>query len=344
MRIRTYYLLLCLPTLGVPSHLLSQEAMYVYNQGTCQAFDIRHVESVDITEEKVEILPLAATYNIADLDSITFSGTLDESTPIGWWGDMQNGGSAYYDTANCAETPDMMFDFEDSLCTSALYYPMMTMPSDSRRRVGKKWRYVKNTLTRRHKFQIHLNDVPPLNTEADTDDDGHSFFDLSSLLSHAPSSEIQQVVNYWYHPKASAPLPSAPVFGEMNTKHYELGCFRVPQYQVTVYDGDAPIECTIRFEIGYGFLPLPDYQILGDSIILKYPNKSKADEAFSQMDTQSEYPIYFGHWENIIVISEFYQESPMTFEEIMRWVVRFDLDLCKPIYIREENPEEEMEE
>jgi hypothetical protein len=174
-----HYLLLSLTSLLQPLHLSAQKAMYVYGQGTCQAFDIRNVDSVEVSGGKVEI-SLAATYDARDVDSISFIAPRGNVVPRGWWGDMQNGQASCYYTDGGDGLPDMLFDIEDSLCTSALYYPSASqpMPSASVRRVGRKWRYVKNTLTRRHKFQLQLNGMPPLSSGPDTDSDGRGYYDI----------------------------------------------------------------------------------------------------------------------------------------------------------------------
>jgi hypothetical protein len=294
------------------------------------------VDSVEVSGGKVEI-SLAATYDARDVDSISFIAPRGNVVPRGWWGDMQNGQASCYYTDGGDGLPDMLFDIEDSLCTSALYYPSASQPMNSAsvRRVGRKWRYVKNTLTRRHKFQLQLNGMPPLSSGPDTDSDGRGYYDLSGLLDAVSSSDIQCAFNYWYRPSASAPLPSEPVFGKINTDHV-----RTPQYEVVLYNGDAPINCTVTFEPLYPYYPF-DSIIVSDTISLTFPDPSMAEEAFRLVDNYTDNTTAFSRFKNTILITEYYFESPMTYEEVKRRLVRFDLDLCRPIYLPEEDDDEE---
>ena len=51
------------------------------------------------------------------------------------------------------------------------------------------------------------------------------------------------------------------------------------------------------------------------------------------MDTEADESTQFFITDNTIYIVE---EFEATIDDVMRWLIRFDLDVCKPIYIREE--------
>ena len=186
MRLITIFLL-CFLISCLSIRTEAQEAIYVYGQGACNAVDIRNVVEIKMTEEVVDIA-IGVNYRYIDVDSITFSEPKVDYGRIGWWGTpVDSFVSCYYQSFG-KEYPDMSFETADGICTSAFYY----LPDDeplfqSRRRVGRKWRYVKNTLSGRRKFQIHQRHTESDNTKID--DNGRIFLDLSKQFYDCTSIE-----------------------------------------------------------------------------------------------------------------------------------------------------------
>ena len=64
-----------------------------------------------------------------------------------------------------------------------------------------------------------------------------------------------------------------------------------------------------------------------------FPDHLLAEEEFELMDNEIDESTRYFITDNIIYIVE---EFEATIDDVMRWLIRFDLDVCKPIYIREE--------
>ena len=204
MRFITIFLL-CFLMSGLSIRTEGQEAIYVYGQGACNAVDIRNVDEIKMTGEVVDIA-IGVNYRCIDVDSITFSAPQVDYGRIGWWGSPVDSLVSCYYQSFSKECPDMSFETADSICTSAFYY----LPDDeplfqSRRRVGRKWRYVKNTLSGRRKFQIRQQHADSDHTKMD--DNGRIYLDLSKQFYDCPFSEAQKAVNFWYHPQDTTIMP-----------------------------------------------------------------------------------------------------------------------------------------
>ena len=64
-----------------------------------------------------------------------------------------------------------------------------------------------------------------------------------------------------------------------------------------------------------------------------FPNHLLVEEEFELMDIETDgFTKYFISDNTIYSIEEF----EATIDDVLRWLIRFDLDVCKPIYIREE--------
>ena len=64
-----------------------------------------------------------------------------------------------------------------------------------------------------------------------------------------------------------------------------------------------------------------------------FPNHLLVEEEFELMDIETDgFTKYFISDNTIYIIEEF----EATIDDVLRWLIRFDLDVCKPIYIREE--------
>ena len=64
-----------------------------------------------------------------------------------------------------------------------------------------------------------------------------------------------------------------------------------------------------------------------------FPTHLLAEEEFELMDNETDESTRFFISDNTIYIVE---EFEATIDDVMRGLIRFDLDVCKPIYIREE--------
>jgi hypothetical protein len=243
---------------------------------------------------------------------------------IGWWGSPTDGSSACYYQSFHLGNPDMTFEATDSVCTSAFYYlPDEDSMLQSRRRVGRKWRYVKNTLSGRRKFQIYQQHVDSHDTKMD--ENGRIHVDLSNQFCNRPILEARKAVNFWYHPQDTAIMPKKPLFGTLERNFYDRS--ELVNYDVPLYGIDDNIHCHI------GFWKDDDGIVRGDSMTIVFPNHLLAEEEFELMDNETDESTRFFISDNTIYIVE---EFEATIDDVMRWLIRFDLDVCKPIYIREE--------
>lgn len=325
MRFTTVFLL-CFPLSGLCVYTEAQEALYVYGQGSCNAVDMQNVNEVRMTEDVVD-MAIGVNYRYIDIDSITFSEPEVDYGRVGWWGSAANGLSACYYQSFCKDFPDMTFEAADSICTKAFYF-LQDEDSllQSRRKVGRKWRYVKNTLSGRHKFQIyeqHAEHADGDNTKMD--DNGRIYLDLSNQFYGCPVLEARKAVNCWYHRQDTAIVPSAPLFGtvERNVD----GRRESVRYEVPMYGIDETICCKISFWSDI------DGIVRGDSMTIVFPDRLLAEEAFELTDAEEdEFTSVFISGNLVCVVEKF----EATIDDVMRWLVRFDIDVCKPVYIRDE--------
>lgn len=322
MRLITIFLL-CFPLSGLSIHTEAQEALYVFGHGTCNAVDIQNVNEMRMTDELVDIA-IGVNYRSTDIDSITFREPEVDYGRIGWWGSPADGPSACYYQSFRKDFPDMTFEAADSICTSVFYYlPDEESSFQSRRRVGRKWRYVKNTLSGRHKFQIHQQHTDSDHTKMD--ENGRIYLDLSNQFCNRPIIEARKAVNSWYHPQDTTIMPKAPLFGSLERNDYERS--RFVHYEVPLYGINDSIHCHI------GFWTNENGIVRGDSMAIVFPNNLLAEEEFELMDAEDdEFTKIFISDNTIYIVEEF----EATIDDVMRWLIRFDLDVCKPIYIREE--------
>lgn len=322
MRLITIFLL-CIPLLGLSIQAEAQEAIFVYGKGACTAVDIQNVNEIKMTEDVVDI-SLGVYYKCTDVDSITFREPKVDYGCIGWWGSPADGSSACYYQSFHLGNPDITFEATDSVCTSAFYYlPDEDSMLQSRRRVGRKWRYVKNTLSGRRKFQIHQQHSDSHDTQMDGN--GRIHVDLSNQFCNRPILEARKAVNFWYHPQDTAIMPKKPLFGTLERNFYD--CSELVNYDVPLYGIDDNIHCHI------GFWKDDDGIVRGDSMTIVFPNHLLAEEEFELMDNETDEFTHCFISDNTIYIVEKFEA---TIDDVMRWLIRFDLDVCKPIYIREE--------
>ena len=322
MRFITIFLF-CFPLSGLSINTEAQEALYVFGHGTCTAVDIQNVNEIRMTEDVVDIA-IGVSYRRIDVDSITFREPEVNYGRIGWWGSFASGPSACYYQSFNKDFPDMTFEAIDSICTSAFYYlPDEVSSFQSRRRVGRKWRYVKNTLSGRRKFQIYQQHSDIDDTQMDGN--GRIRLNLSNQFCNRPIMEARKAVNFWYHPQDTAIMPKKPLFGTLERNFYDRS--ELVNYDVPLYGIDDNIHCHIDFWKD------DDGIVRGDSMTIVFPNHLLAEEEFELMDNETdEFTHYFISDNTICIVEKF----EATIDDVMRWLIRFDLDVCKPIYICEE--------
>ena len=322
MRLITIFLL-CFPLFGLSIQTEAQETLYVYGKGSCNAVDAHNVDGIKITEEIVDIA-IGVNYRCIDIDSITFCEPEIEYGRIGWWGSPADGPSACYYQSFRKDYPDMTFEATDSICTSAFYYLPDEEPLfQSLRRVGRKWRYVTNTLSGRRKFQILQQHADSNHTKMD--DNGRIYLDQSKQFYDCPVLEARKAVNFWYHPQDTANIPEAPLFGILERN--DCNSSEYIHYDVPLYGIDNSIRCHIDFWADYEGI------VRGDTMKIVFSSHLLAEEEFKNMDTEEdEFTRFFISDKTIYIVEDF----EATIDDVMRWLTRFDLDVCKPIYIREE--------
>lgn len=305
----------------------AQEALYVYGQGVCNAVDLHNIDEIRVTEDTVDI-SMGVRYRCADVDSITFRESNAPTGRIGWWGDTSDGSSACYYQSFQKDFPDMVFEASDGICTSAFYYlPNDDSPSSApaRHRVGRKWRYVKNTLSRRRKFLIHHATANEGLGATKMDDDGRIYMDMSDLFRSVPTAEAKKAVNLWYHPQDTTVMPKAPLFGTIERQY--IGKSQLIRYDVPMKGVSDSIRCVITFQTDY------DGMVRGDSMAISFPDYISAENEFELLPTDDDDSTLSYIIGNTIYIIE---EFEATINDVMRWLIRFDTDACKPAYIPEE--------
>lgn len=317
--------LLCLLAFGCAVQSEAQEALYVYSQGECNAVDIHNVEVINVTGDVVDIA-IGVSYCQADVDSITFRKPSTETGRIGWWGNLIEGHSACYYQSFSKDFPDMTFETSGGLCTAAtLFLPTDAfLPFSPLRKVGRKWRYVKNTLSGRRKLQLHLTPTSDIHYPDDSTF-ARPDIDMTNWFRHCPTQEIRKAVNLWYHPEDTANIPTAPLFGTVEKS--KNGQAEHVAYNVPLIDYADSISFRIGFQADSTGI------VKSDTLQIVFPDSLTAKQEYEMMDTRNDDHTQFVLQDNIISIVETF-EAPIA--DVMRWLVRFDVDVCRPVYIREE--------
>ena len=299
-----------------------QDIMLLHVDGQTIAVDTHNVDSVTVTHDSISIRSMTVPYQVK-ADSITFASWPYDALRVGWWGDIYEGESFFHYKMNPDNIPQAELLSSDSICqTVDINVPNQFFVDLEEKKVGRKWRYVKNTLTGRRQFTLSTSSSMPfgkftINNKKLQDAD-YSQVGLTSILGLHKSNEVSQVLNYWYNPTYAMQLPPSPVFGRTL-----YGIW----YYIKMGEQDSiSIEVVLR-ENPYNDL------IVGDSIIITFPDKTEAKNHFEMMDTHNDEFTNYVLFDNVIVIVENFSA---TIEEVRRWLVRFDLDLCCPMFIEEE--------
>ena len=294
-----------------------KESMLLYCQGQTMAADIRNIDSIQFNHTKMALTSLTVPYLI-QIDSISFASHTDNSLRIGWWGDIFQGKSFFFHQINADNIPQAELTSADSICTSVAINNL-ALPNSNPKHVGKKWRYVRNTLTGRKKVYLSTSMYFPYEESSIkcTENGLYNQFNLTPIFNTLEAKTVCKVVNYWYHPTDMSPLPQAPVFGSLLDND---------NYIIRLNEQDT----TFIYIHLYRDI---NNKIVGDSMIISYPNELEAKEHYEMMDTDSDELTTFLLSDNEIIVFERFQATE---EEVRRWLTRFDLELCKPLFIDEE--------
>lgn len=301
----------------------AQRIMYVYEQSGCKGYDVDNVETVTINADTV-VVGNDGVYAGAEIDSITFVRPSTDFIRMGWWGNVANGLSTYNCQSNQTGQPLLEMTSSDGICDSAFYYFPTTAETMARgpRKVGTKWRYVRNTLTGRRQMQLavlHEEDLSLFTTLGFGTDSAYTRLDLSTLLKDKASSDVKRMVTYWHRPSAMLLEPAGVVIGRYQYYSYS-GVYQTVTYQDS-------ITCKLYFNID------DTGMVTGDSIILQFRSSADAHAQFEQMDTHNDEYTTFELWNDAICIRENFEA---TLDEVKHWLTRFDFEMAQPIILRRE--------
>ena len=312
-----------------------KEIIYVLHQGKWMAADIHNIDTLAFENGK---LKLNSRGNICrtSFDSLVFTPPAKPATPIGWWGDIHHGTSKGYFHNDDSLHADVEMNASDSICQSAFILiddSIMTGLDTTPQKVGRKWRYTKGTLTRRRQFSFCSSSYMPYGKAKNEDpvDSGDTYkeIDFSLLFNNHRTDETCQVFNIWFQPEEEHSAPTKPVFGTFynslysETEYYDFEeCANA--YNLTLEDN---ISISIRLEMQ------DEKTVTGDTMSIVFNNAEEAFEEFMQMDTHGDGYTNFFLAENVITIVEHFNA---TYQEVVAWLTRFDIDLCKPLFLRDE--------
>ena len=292
--------------------------MLLHSQGQTMAVDIQNIDSIQFNQKTMALTSLTVPYRI-QIDSVSFATNTDNySLHIGWWGDIYQGESFFFHHINTDNVPQAELRSADSICTSVT----VNSPAQSNgspKRVGKKWRYVRNTLTGRKKVYLTTSMYFPYGESriSCTNNGSYNQFELKPIFNSLESNTVCKVVNYWYHPTDMSPLPQTPVFGSiLDNDNYSIMMNEQDSTFIWIY-----LERDVN------------NVIVRDSTIISYPNEMEAKTHYEMMDSDDDEFTTASLCGNRIVVVEHFQATE---EEVRRWLTRFDLELCRPLFIDEE--------
>ena len=145
--------------------------------------------------------------------------------------------------------------------------------------------------------------------------EGFKPFDMSQMFVGKPSRVASLSMNYWHLPSAVTTMPSEPVFGHFDGQHYEL----------PLVDDSL----TVLIDLFQNY----DGTVMCDTMKLVFASDTAAYEAFKQMEVTDGDDISLFYYSDTIYIIE---QFTATIDEVKRWLVRFDLDLYKPLFLRDD--------
>ena len=295
----------------------AQQAICVHGQQGCQLFDIQNIEEMGVCHDTLSA-NVAALQLTVPFDSISFSDASMAGMRVGWWGDLAEGSSSCYYWPDSTNVPNVEMTAEGGLSTSVLALVRHDR-SQEPRRVGRKWRYTTSTLTGRHRFRLTCFDASCYEhyslCEACDATEGFKPFDMSQMFVGKPSRVASLSMNYWHLPSAVTTMPSEPVFGHFDGQHYEL----------PLVDDSL----TVLIDLFQNY----DGTVMCDTMKLVFASDTMACEAFKQLELTGGDDISLFYYSDTIYIIE---QFTATIDEVKRWLVRFDLDLYKPLFLRDD--------
>ena len=293
----------------------AQQAICVHGQQGCQLFDIQNIEEMGVCHDTLSA-NVAALQLTVPFDSISFSDASVTGMRVGWWGDLAEGSSSCYYWPDSTNVPNVEMTAEGGLSTSVMALVRHDR-SQNPRRVGRKWRYTTGTLTGRHRFRLSCFDASCYEhyTMCELDVDDRNLFDMSQMFMGKPSRVASLSMNYWHLPSAVTTMPSEPVFGHFDGQHYELPLV------------DDSLTVLVDLSLNY------DGTVMCDTMKLVFASDTAAYEAFKQMEVTDGDDISLFYYSDTIYIIE---QFTATIDEVKRWLVRFDLDLYKPLFLRDD--------
>lgn len=321
-RFLTFLAMLLLPEAG--GGLYAQDVVYLHCEGKCHAYDSRNVTMTTSGTNDIVMVSGGVSFH-EPADSVTFLHTAKPHVNMGWWGDLREGYSKAYFSSHQYLEPDVDMLCADGICQeancniaiSASAYPDSL---DNLLKAGRKWRYVKNTLGGKGTFRfsqdlepveicpIHVGaaDVPQVDLLL-------LHVNLSKDLSQLSSEDARHVLNYWYAQQLCIDFPARPVFGRINEEwRYEQDLSDSMTVSV-VFDNPSRVTC--------------------DTIRISYPDEERALRDYESMLATDNGGLIIRLEDNEIVIVENFDAVPM--EEAMRWLVRFDMDIRRPLLFEE---------
>ena len=307
----------------MPTPMQAQKAMFVHTASGWLAHDANNIDQMFVSADTVSI-ETDAVYLRTDIDSIVFTEPSDAFRHVGWWGNLAGGHAVCYH-GQASDEPCIETWATDSICLKA-YCADSPMAAASRgpRKVGGKWRYVRGTLSGQHKLCSHAYDYTPYGGfDLAYNGEGKTFIDLSPLLKQRPMNEVRRAVNFWYQPTIQSQMPLAPLFGQCE------------------YDGDGLFLSHAMTLPGDSvtILVKPVYEwkddqllVVGDSMTISYKTDWMVARDFEEFSHAASKSLRIGlHGNSITVVETF---EPVAPEEVRRWLVRYDLDMHRPVFIR----------
>ncbi len=327
----------------------AQEVMFIHSGQQCVALDIQNIGEVVVNQDSL-VADVSNYYYSALADSVTFGNFVIadsdslrqdnwQAVPMraGWWGGTDDHLQTCYYHPNADDMPDIQLTVDDNRCTMAeCFFPESymedTLSFPAPRKVGTKWRYVKGTLTGRHKFHLACYDNQPFMGHDVVEEDvspgstadgpagsiaRYLRVTLHDMFEGKTIADVRQALNYWYRPSATRQLPATPLFGTSEGDYYEQ---RMPNDSIRVR--------LVLFT--YGDSPV---MVGGDTLTITFADEETARLQFEQIGIENDDSIVCAHSGDTIYIAEFFQA---TLDEVRQWLVRFDLELRKPLFIREE--------
>lgn len=297
----------------------AQEVIHVSGQQGCQLLEIRNVK-----EMQVEPGTLMADFGSLRLeipfDSITFVDANHKGVRWGWWGDIDDDWSACYYCPDSTNVPDVKLSSSNGTCNTVIGY-VRNSPNRNLlpRKVGGKWRYTIGTLTGRHRFRVSCYNPTCFEHYSIFEGEDYADYmdvDMSVMFEGKPSLTVAKVLDYWYLPSNTQEKPERPVFGD----------FDGWQYEVPLVDDSLTVVV--------GLTPGCQDDIVGDTLKLVFGNSFDAQRTYSEMETTNEADLKVFLYDNTIYIIEEFEATAI--DEVMRWLVMFDMNLYKPLFLRDD--------